>query len=1160
MKVRLVNKILYSLFFICLYAISFLTAQIDSLNCPHSINFDGKDDFIQIKSPSIGKKSFTLEQWFLSNDNNAQFCDTGSLSNFRWLFSLGNEQLGMGICGSKLKLVSVPFGSDPQNLVKGFPEITIETSRWNHIGIAWDTAVGGKIYFNGDPIFNLAPTNLLIPEFLYLAESERRIGQSWHGEIDEFRVWNYKRNDEEILREFNCNLSGSEKGLILYYPFQQGIAMGDNSQTKFIRDFTTYKNNGEIKNMLLNGLNSNFLCSNLVLDSSCISGKNCLCVEPDSILFFNDDFTFAALCNQRGFLTLPCNLSDSLFVIKGKIICDETCQRRISYTIVDNQTNQFVKAGNALLVKDFFQISEVPIKALEQNKLYVLRISTYCGTDSCLCIIPFKIDCSHFCSNLALQFDGNKDHVICKSPILPSAPYSIEFIFKTDSLYLDRCNVNNGMDMKWLFSFKDNKFGLAVCDNKLKLIDNNKNTIFPYNDSNFPDYSIYKSDRNHIILCWDTATGGQIYLNGQYFYDFGKAEMNLKDSFVIGSRFRIDLQDTFQFSNSWNGTIDEFKIWNYKRSKLEIFNTIGCKTLNDEKGLIAYYDFNQGSGGINNTIIKSAIDKSSRKNHGKLMNFSLMGSKSNFICDSLVLLDTCVYRDCTVDFTFQLNDCNRISLFSLPNLVPSNEDNRYQWSSDIGGLNTTSKNPVFQFLLEDTIVEICLEVSNDLCNRKICKSIKLNQSRSIHFTNCPNDLFFYDCKAFFRDSVQAFDSCSSKYLNVIYTRSDGKNIRDAFDLGITNVIATVKSIFQKEYRCEWRIHVIDTVPPECLPLSPTVTLDDRGQVKFSSSILKNQIVDGCSEVKIEPMEYSFDCMDLGSKLLNFIVSDESNNTRQCSYTIRIEDRMSPSCFGKDTTLIAENENGIRYNFNLDTKDNCSFTKTNCSFPSGSIFPCGITNVSCTAEDGSGNLARCHFIVDVRDCKSCCKNQAAFQNLLNQGLKVEAMLNNRGECIARLYPPKLLTCQHISRIQWGDGTIMNGKFPDSLEFIHEYFASSDYEVCITIQEGKDTSCFNGKICTKFKLNDNCQVTTATEFEMAQMIRIDPNPCREIVNLRTKLDIRKMSLIDLSGGEMNISFIKTQDGYQVDVANIASGVYILIVQRENMRSNYFKIIKE
>ena len=84
MKVRLVNKILYSLFFICLYAISFLTAQIDSLNCPHSINFDGKDDFIQIKSPSIGKKSFTLELWFLSNDNNAQFCDTGSLSNFRW--------------------------------------------------------------------------------------------------------------------------------------------------------------------------------------------------------------------------------------------------------------------------------------------------------------------------------------------------------------------------------------------------------------------------------------------------------------------------------------------------------------------------------------------------------------------------------------------------------------------------------------------------------------------------------------------------------------------------------------------------------------------------------------------------------------------------------------------------------------------------------------------------------------------------------------------------------------------------------------------------------------------------------------------------------------------------------------------------------------------
>ena len=75
-----------------------------------------------------------------------------------------------------------------------------------------------------------------------------------------------------------------------------------------------------------------------------------------------------------------------------------------------------------------------------------------------------------------------------------------------------------------------------------------------------------------------------------------------------------------------NGTIDEFRIWNYARSSSQLAENYSKSVLPNESGLVAYYDFNQGSSG--NTTL---VDLSSNGNNGTLTNFEFNGNTSDWV-------------------------------------------------------------------------------------------------------------------------------------------------------------------------------------------------------------------------------------------------------------------------------------------------------------------------------------------------------------------------------------------------------------------------------------------------------------------------------------------------------------------------------------------------
>jgi hypothetical protein len=105
-----------------------------------------------------------------------------------------------------------------------------------------------------------------------------------------------------------------------------------------------------------------------------------------------------------------------------------------------------------------------------------------------------------------------------------------------------------------------------------------------------------------------------------------------------------------------------------------------------------------------------------------------------------------------------------------------------------------------------------------------------------------------------------------------------------------------------------------------------------------------------------------------------MAADASNNVGVCSFTIMVIDREPPkiSCPANITAVAPVacpriSTAVVNYPAPVVT-DNCPGVTYTCSPSSGSVFPAGVTKVTCTATDSGGNTAACSFNVTVFDVR------------------------------------------------------------------------------------------------------------------------------------------------------------------------------------------------
>ncbi len=107
---------------------------------------------------------------------------------------------------------------------------------------------------------------------------------------------------------------------------------------------------------------------------------------------------------------------------------------------------------------------------------------------------------------------------------------------------------------------------------------------------------------------------------------------------------------------------------------------------------------------------------------------------------------------------------------------------------------------------------------------------------------------------------------------------------------------------------------------------------------------------------------------VGTTTNTFVATDASGNTSTCSFNVTVVDNQLPTITcPADISVYATSAAGatVTYIAPVGT-DNCpgSTTTLTAGFASGSTFPIGITTVTHTVTDASGNAAQCSFTVTV----------------------------------------------------------------------------------------------------------------------------------------------------------------------------------------------------
>jgi hypothetical protein len=108
----------------------------------------------------------------------------------------------------------------------------------------------------------------------------------------------------------------------------------------------------------------------------------------------------------------------------------------------------------------------------------------------------------------------------------------------------------------------------------------------------------------------------------------------------------------------------------------------------------------------------------------------------------------------------------------------------------------------------------------------------------------------------------------------------------------------------------------------------------------------------------------------------------------CTFTVTVNDTQPPTitCPPNLTAVTPTVTDPCAVvNFTTTASDNCPGVVVVCNPPSGSCFPVGVTTVTCTATDASGNTATCSFTVSVfngrlQDDSAGCNNTVLFNTL------------------------------------------------------------------------------------------------------------------------------------------------------------------------------------
>ncbi|MCB0609481.1 MAG: HYR domain-containing protein, partial [Lewinella sp.] len=201
------------------------------------------------------------------------------------------------------------------------------------------------------------------------------------------------------------------------------------------------------------------------------------------------------------------------------------------------------------------------------------------------------------------------------------------------------------------------------------------------------------------------------------------------------------------------------------------------------------------------------------------------------------------------------------------------------------------------------------------------------------------------------------------------------------NIGPNTVTLTVTDINDNVSTCPATVTVEDNVDPVAVCQDVTIQLDNTGAAGLTAGDINNGSNDACGVQSVSLSQETFDCSEVGPNTVTLTVTDNHLNTSTCTATVTVEDHIDPVIAGCPANIVLATlttDCSALGSWTPPTaSDNCSVQSLTFTLsPNVSVisvpglvfgvFPGGVTTVTYTATDLSGNSAQCSFTITVND--------------------------------------------------------------------------------------------------------------------------------------------------------------------------------------------------
>ncbi|MBK7626953.1 MAG: VCBS repeat-containing protein [Bacteroidales bacterium] len=229
--------------------------------------------------------------------------------------------------------------------------------------------------------------------------------------------------------------------------------------------------------------------------------------------------------------------------------------------------------------------------------------------------------------NNAISFDGTNDNIAVPALGSGFTQFTIETWFNATS-------IANSPGLNGIFntnSWVSGDVHFQINSTRIQLAVNGSTPVeVAYN-------SITLNTWHHLAVTYNSVSKKiNFYLNGTLLQSVTIAA-------AVPANFTAAEIGAWTTQRYFAGAMDEYRIWNTERMQSDIKNNMFSSMTGTETGLLASFNFNQGTAGGTNTLIYTLLNAKG-SNNGTLNNFALSGTSSNWITSTTpsIIADNCL--------------------------------------------------------------------------------------------------------------------------------------------------------------------------------------------------------------------------------------------------------------------------------------------------------------------------------------------------------------------------------------------------------------------------------------------------------------------------------------------------------------------------------------